>query len=221
MTAATPNATLRSLSRVPMLQNAGPVFGPGADSGDRIFVTLLSLKVMLLAFFVVLGTAASFDAPRAASVAKSMHVVFAPTGNLSAVSPIRLTARQALQAGVAEAFADILPMTRRVTGDNGDRVDIDLSTAELAASGDRAREEMLNGIATLMRSAPAGLRYELVLDGEAAAVGIADALLARGVLARQLLIGSTAADTGTIKFSFLLLEGDDDSVYTRLLRRTP
>jgi hypothetical protein len=216
MTAAAPDSALRGLAREPRPPIAGR---PTADGGDRIFVTLLSLNFMLLAFFVVLGTASSYDQPRAASVAKSVRIVFAaPDDEVpGGASPIRLTARQALQAGVSEAFAEVLPMAQRVTADDGDRVDVSLPADALAASGERTRDAMLDGIASLMRSAPPGIRYQLVLDGTAETATIADALMERGVLSRQLMIGSDGDETSALSFSFLLLEGDDDTAFTRLI----
>lgn len=217
MTAAAPDSTTMRLARAPVLCPTLRNVSPAAEGGDRIFLTLLSLNFMLLAFFVVLGTTSSFDPPRAASVAQSMHVVFASgDGAPVDVSPIRLTARQAMQAGVAEAFAEILPLAHRVTGDNGDRADVSVPAGAFTAADQSVRDATLDGIANLLRAAPAGLRYQLLLNGGAPTTELADGLLARGVTPRQLMIGNAAGDD-TLHFSFLLLEGEDDSVLARVL----
>ncbi len=218
MTASTPDVALRGLARAPRLVRPRKAFvaPPPADSGDRIFVTLLSLNFMLLAFFVVLGTASTFDEPRVLSVARSMHETFdTRTKVVNSASAIRLTARQALQAGVSDAFAEVLPLAKRVTGDNGDRVDVVLPSEALTMS-DRTRDSLLDAIATLMRLAPAGVHYQLVIDGGDDAVTMATDLLARGVPATQLMTGSDA-DAERVSFSFLLLEGDDEALFTRLM----
>lgn len=215
MTASTPDVALRALARA---ARRGYLPAAPADSGDRIFVTLLSLNFMLLAFFVVLGTASTFDKPRAASVAHSMHVAFATPGTvLNSASPIRLSARQALQAGVSDAFSEVLPLARRVTGDDGDRVDVAVPIAALSAA-EHTRDGLLDAIAMLMRTAPVGVHYQLVVDGDAQAADIAADLLERDVIASQLLVGSDLAE-GRVRFSFLLLEGDDDGLSARLTSR--
>ena len=186
------------------------VFGAGADHpGDRVFVTLLSLNFMLLAFFVVLGTTASFDRERATPVVKSVRLAFSrPDASLTPGAPARLTARQALQAGVWEAFAEILPALPRFVADNSDRVDLAVQSDLLEGTdaGDAA-EALYDRIARLMAAAPAGFRYELLLRARDAGRA-ADALVRRGVSGAALLIGSQPTDDGEVYFSFLLFEDD-------------
>jgi hypothetical protein len=215
MTVATPDPVLRGRTH----DARAPAQGRPAESGDRIFVTLLSLNFMLLAFFVVLGTASSYDQPRAASVAKSVRVVFAADAAGGSESPVRLTARQALQAGVSNAFAAVLPAVSRNTGDDGDRVDVSVTAAALQTTADRERDTVLDGIASLMRAAPAGVRYQLLLDGGAETASIANGLMERGVRPSQLMIGNDGDQTATLRFSFLLLEGDDETEFARLISR--
>ena len=60
------------------------------------------------------------------------------------------------------------------------------------------------------------IQYQLVIDGGDDAVTMATDLLARGVPATQLMTGSDA-DAERVSFSFLLLEGDDEALFTRLM----
>ena len=208
MTAATPSADLRDLAKKPHRRGLLPRAG---EEGDRVFVTLLSLNFMLLAFFVVLGTTASVDAPRAASVTKSIQLVFAApkSGEGTKVS---LTARQAFQAGVSDAVASLLPPSGQVTITNNDRVDLTVSAETVRASAGDAPE----AIAKLLRSAPAGLRYEMIIDGGAGddAIRMAEDLIAHGVPATALMVGPDSADGADLRFAFLLLDNDADTVAT-------
>ena len=211
MTAATPNAELRDLARAPKKSRRAGVIPRVSEEGDRVFVTLLSLNFMLLAFFVVLGTTASVDAPRAASVTKSLELVFAAP-KTEAGSKVSLTARQAFQAGVNDAVASLLPPTGHINIANSDRVDLTISGDTLRAAGSDAHE----AIAKLLRSAPAGLRYEMIIDGGAGddAIRMAEDLIANGVPATSLMVGPDSADGADLRFSFLLLDNDADTVAT-------
>jgi hypothetical protein len=226
MTAATPDLRLRHLAR-PKLSSRIPAMAPPPDgSGDRIFVTLLSLNFMLLAFFVVMGTTASFDQPHARAVAQNIRVVFAGDQDDEEVTKAHLSARQALQAGVSEALSAVLPALRRFSIDNSDRVDVDVPLslfAEPSAAADR--ESTYDGIASLLQSAPPGYRYALLIRGgstqpgaNAASFDFATALVARGVAPRDLLVASSdderphQKDThdGRLSLSFMVFEGDGE-----------
>ena len=212
MTAATPDADLRALSRTTKPRKPGLLPRVG-EEGDRVFVTLLSLNFMLLAFFVVLGTTASVDAPRAASVTKSLQLVFAePKSDAGEGTKVSLTARQAFQAGVSDAVASLLPPSGHVSISNKDRVDLSVSGETLRAAGSDAPD----AIAKLLRAAPAGLRYEMIIDGGAGddAIRMAEELIARDVPATALMVGPNSADGADLRFAFLLLDNDADTVAT-------
>jgi hypothetical protein len=226
MTAATPDLRLQRLARPRLSSRMPPPVTPSDGSGDRVFVTLLSLNFMLLAFFVVMGTTASFDPPHARAVAQNIRVVFAGDQDDEEATKAHLSARQALQAGVSEALSAVLPALRRFSIDNSDRVDVDVPLslfAEASAAGDR--ESTYDGIASLLQRAPPGYRYALLIHGgsarpggNAAAFDFAAALVARGVAPRDLLVASSDAEdahhedarNGRMSLSFMVFEGDGD-----------
>jgi hypothetical protein len=214
VTAAVPDISLRGLARTHALPAPAGGAGPEAQ-GDRIFVTLLSLNFMLLAFFVVLGTTASFDHTRVNVVTANVRLAFAGNGEDEKVRTSRLSARQALQAGVSQAFAEILPLVNLFTMDNSDRIDVSVPAATFAdidAPGGRDAA-ILDSLAQVLQGAPAGYRYVLLLsagDASAPAFGIAHAFSARGVSAQNLMVGSTKSSDDRVNMSFMVLEGDLD-----------
>jgi hypothetical protein len=199
MTARDPATALRAPTRA-----ARPPAPAPADAGDRVFVTLLSLNFMLLAFFVVLGTAASVDAPRAATIARAVRLQFAAPADEGGVR--KVTASQAFHAGVSEALAPAMPPSGRVSIDNADRADVTVPADAFAA----AAPDLLESVARLLRAAPSGLRYELVIDGNGAEAFV-EGLIARGVPASLLLLGA-AADSDDLRLSFVMLDADDDAI---------
>src|SRR6202007_2813630 len=74
-----------------------------------------------------------------------------------------LTARQALQAGVSDALADILPAQPRFYVDNSDRIDVNVP--ERVLIGDADRDTIADNIAHLLQTAPTGFRYALLIAG--------------------------------------------------------
>jgi hypothetical protein len=210
MTAQSPDIALRRLAGAPKRGALrGVIHAP--EEGDRIFVTLLSLNFMLLAFFVVLGTAASTDTPRAASVAKNVRLVFAaPDKADDPVTVANLTARQAFHAGVSEAFAAVLPKDGHALIENGDRIDLAVPHDVFTDS----EAETLERIAKLLRAAPTGLRYDVMIDGgtDTDVATIADGLLTLGVPPATLLLGAGTRDGSDLRFSFLLLDAENDGV---------
>lgn len=219
MTAAVPTLALRQLARPVVVRKPTdrPTFTPEPQS-DRIFITLLSLNFMLLAFFIVLGASASVDKSRARSIVENVRNTFS-TGNDEAVKPhtTLLTARQALQAGVSDALADILPAQPRFFVDNSDRTDVTVPTRVLAA--DDTRDTVYDNVARLLQSAPTGFRYAMLITGGGAtsasgkaAYDFAGNLVTRGVDPQDILVGSSAVDSGDLHLSFLVFEGelDDD-----------
>jgi streptomycin 6-kinase len=76
---------------------------------------------------------------------------------------------------------------------------------------------LIDAIAHLMQSAPAGVHYQLIIDGggDNDLAAIATALIARDVAPRHLMVGTDAVNAD-LRFSFLLLEGDDEPAFGRL-----
>ncbi|TAL01308.1 MAG: hypothetical protein EPO08_10815 [Rhodospirillaceae bacterium] len=220
MTAAAPDPRLRRLARSDALGRV-PIPGLSSEpSSDRIFVTLLSLNFMLLAFFVVLGTAASVDRTRARSVAENVRIAFSGAMDSEKARTTRLSARQALQAGVSEALAAILPSVHRYYLDNSDRVDVDVPVEPfLDADSEGSRDGIYDNVAHLLQAAPPGYRYALLISGgaqaatdDAAAFRFAGALADRGVAPQNLLVGSGGSEDRRLHLSFLLFEGETDEV---------
>lgn len=225
MTAAVPGLRLRQLAR-PMAPGGAslPRFGQKSlghqifaaePQGDRIFVSLLSLNFMLLAFFIVLGAAASVDKTRARAVANNVRIAFSGSDEIQKPRTNLLTARQALQAGVSDALADILPAQPRFYVDNSDRIDVDVPEKILA--GDADRDSLYDNIAQLLQMAPTGFRYALLITGGSAssasgkaAYEFAGNLVDRGVAPQDILIGSSSENGDRLHFSFLVFEGEVD-----------
>jgi len=217
MTAAVPDLRLRRLARSDA-RSRMPHHGPaGEPPSDRIFVTLLSLNFMLLAFFVVLGTTASIDRTRAHAIAENVRVAFSGAADSEKTRTARLSARQALQAGVSEALAAILPSIHRYYLDNSDRVDVDVPVELFAGTdADGPQDSVYDNVAHLLEAAPPGYRYALLINGAPqAAAGdtafrFARALAERGVAPQDLLVGAGGAEDGHLHLSFLVFEGEGD-----------
>ncbi len=219
MTAAVPALGLRQLARPVIAKHTPTSFGhqtfAAEPPGDRTFVTLLSLNFMLLAFFIVLGAAASVDKSRARTVVENVRVVFSGSDEAARPRATLLTARQALQAGVSDAFASLLPTQPRFFVDNSDRVDVDVTESALAASDDI--ETVYDNIAHVLQMAPAGFRYAILITGggEDSATGksayeFAGKLVDRGVVPQDILIGSSKDHTDHLRLSFVVFEGELD-----------
>jgi len=222
MTAATPDLHLLNLARPK--RSARHLLPPGATdaSGDRIFVTLLSLNFMLLAFFVVLGTTATIDQSHARSVAHNVRVVFAGDHADTEITKAKLDVRQALQVGVSEALSSLLPALRRFSIDNSDRVDVEVPLALFSAESAAAeRESTYDNVAGLLQNAPPGYRYALLIrGGSAESFDFVSALVARGVPPRDLLVAPAATEglrqpdarqaSAHLSMSFMVFEGDSD-----------
>jgi len=206
MTAAAPHVRVRS---------AFPRgFAPPAESGgDSIFVILLSLNFMLLAFFILIGTTATVDKSRALTIAQNVRVTFSGTDEPEEMRVARLSAQQVLQTGVSDALADLLPVVPRPRLDNSDRVDVVISRDALPALGNGTVQE---NIAQLLQAPASGYRYVLLMTGaegsasDGAAFTFAGSLVDRGVAPQNLLIGSTAREDNGLHLSFMIFEGESD-----------
>jgi hypothetical protein len=166
---------------------------------------------MLLAFFVVMATAASVDKGRAERVRDSVRVAFAQ----ESVRPdhlAELSVSQALQARVSAQFGAILPAGGSPVLRNDDRVDFDLPLGMLTAGG---LADIGDNIATLLRASPPGYRYGVMLTGESAsatdaAANLATVLIAHGVPPEALMVGTDRTGDGRLRVSFLLFDGDSE-----------
>ena len=205
-----------SLARPGFLPPPAPQSSESA--ADRVMLTLLALGLMLLAFFVVLTSAASFDQKRIKDVVRSVQMTFEhPEDSKTETIPpapldaAYLAAVGALRAAVADVFAFVLSGDNPkslVNSDrvNPDRVEIDVPVAVFFAQD--AKEvfplTMLNRIVDLINDPPAGYRLELVVRASASAdtqpanrqmiearlAALADDLVHRGLPAPALSVGA-------------------------------
>lgn len=198
--------------------------------------TALSLNLMLLAFFVVLASSATFDAERVDTAIESLQRKFGTTAldrrsvpGASAETEAQATLREA----VASAFAAVLPGYEIVVPSATDRIDVRVPVAALFDDGSfelRGTLPVLDRLVGLLSAPPAGFRFEVILsataggDDPAVAVVRADAV-ATGLTQRGLdaeLISAGSAPTGidapqAIIFSFLVVDAEDDMPLRRYL----
>ncbi len=212
-----------------------------SSAADRFLLTLLALGLMLLAFFVVLTSATTFDQRRVGDVMQSVHTSFERPQEISAVPAIdagREAAVGALRTAVAEIFSAVAIGDPAVLADdqantNPDRVEVDVPAVALFADAKLAAPSpFLDKMIALADMPPAGYRMELVVraaaTGDAAldlerAATLADALVRRGLAPTTLSAGvhndEVAPHAGgpSVRFTFLLLETDQALAAARLM----
>jgi len=209
----------------------------GENNRDRILVTLLALNFLLMAFFAVLNstaqaTHAAVVTPTNAS-ASSSH-----DGDASAraLDEERRRAVDVLRASVARVFAPVIAAeeawrVRAVERIGNDRVDIEVPFALFTESVYAAEgDAILEGIARVVAVGVRGYRTELAMrasgmDADVAALaerltgyGLAPTVLSVGVLRPP--AGETR-DERILRFSFLLLDDDDEAVVRLTARAVP
>lgn len=201
---------------------------------DRVLITLLALNFLLMAFFAVMTaiageTRATIVAPMSAATSTTPN---SPSAEAQArmLEEERRRAVDLLRASVAQVFAPVIAAeetwrVRRVELIGNDRVDIEVPFALFAspqyvADGDA----ILAGIAGVLDPGPGGYRAELALRASHAetdvallaqrliAHGLAPAALSVGILKP---VGGQASGEAMLRFSFLLLD-DNDDIVTRL-----
>jgi len=210
---------------------------PG-DGSERILITLLALNLILLAFFVVLNAASSFDAERVRAVAASARTSLFFDFDERARAEI-LSHRGALSGfrdSIADQFASVLPSDQGAANFLGvrvgsDRVEVDVPATVFFRSDGTLYAPLptLDGLATVMSSPPGGYRAELAIRGSRSSTPsdtavnriavLADSLVSRGVsatvlsaglLSRAGLSAEAAGDVPTLRFSFFLQNIDDN-----------
>lgn len=206
---------------------------------DRVLITLLALNFLLMAFFAVMTAIAGetrativAPAPLNTSSAATSSTPNSPSAEAQArmLEEERRRAVDLLRASVAQVFAPVIAAedtwrVRRVELIGNDRVDIEVPFALFAspqyvADGDA----ILAGIAGVLDPGPGGYRAELALRASHAetdvallaqrliAHGLAPAALSVGILKP---VGGQASGEAMLRFSFLLLD-DNDDIVTRL-----
>ena len=201
---------------------------------DRVLITLLALNFLLMAFFAVMTaiageTRATIVAPMSAATSSTPS---SPSAEAQArmLEEERRRAVDLLRASVAQVFAPVIAAeeiwrVRRVELIGNDRVDIEVPFALFASPQYVAEgDAILAGIAGMLDPGPGGYRAELALRASHAetdvallalrliAHGLAPAALSVGILKP---VGGQASGEAMLRFSFLLLD-DDDDIVTRL-----
>ena len=150
---------------------------------DPNLVGLLSLQLLLLAFFILLSTISTFDESRVRSVLGSVQEAFSDvTGNADS-NDAEMQADSIVLSAVVDAVEGVmstaLQLDRVSRVGDGDVV-FDLSSDSLFAAGSAqiapGHADVLRRIVVALDRRPSGYRYELdILGGRAAAAAGAGA----------------------------------------------
>lgn len=176
------------------------------ELGDSNMVLLLSLKLILLAFFILLNALSNFEEARAKQVMSSVNQAF--SGQLEPIhapalldgSPGLLPEVESLANDVGSLFESIIPAIRSTRTDRARIVYIDLPSSALFKIGDDNlrpdRTEMIRRFAkTLLRRNAHELVYKLEFLHGVPAGGAAGALRVQEVR-RVSGVVSLLADAG-------------------------
>lgn len=200
----------------------------------RSMLILLSLNFMLLSFFIMLSGTSSFDQARVNDTVAEVRATFASRDEPGAGS--RADVEENFRARVSHAFVSVLPTAEVRLGAGGDRVDVLVPAAALfeePAMTLRPGLPLLDRVRELMIAPPVGYRFELIVASPvfgdetslASAAGRAEAvareLVGRGLGSDIVSIGSELRVPVTVpqlKFSFLVLDADEESAIGRFAR---
>lgn len=190
---------------------------------DRVLLTLLALNLMLLAFFVVLNSSASFDKARLKAVSESLLSSTVRNERAAAAENSQRVVFATLRTAVADAFAAFLPANQiPVEHPNTDRVEVDVP-ADAFFESDMSPElrGVLDRVAAIVAVPPTGYTAELYIRGSSGdgaennLAALAQGLVRRGVAPTQLSIGFLnpgEASAPILRFTFLLLDADDTGI---------
>jgi hypothetical protein len=190
---------------------------------DPTLIQVLSLYLLLLAFFVLLFNASQYDRGRASAVKESLSSTFRTHGN-PADDVVARSSDQGQRPGaelVLDSFADLIRTELKVAKienlKRGRLLRVTLGADDLFVSGNATlrddRNELLSKLAQLLGKSPPGLRHkvEAFLVGGwippdrmtqavplpiARAATLAEALIARGAL-RGTVSGGVRYGTGS------------------------
>jgi hypothetical protein len=177
---------------------AGVAKQPGQRQSNSHIVALLSLKILLLAFFILLNALATFEDDRRTAVVDSVRQAF------QGLLPARLNLDRSPAAldvfeGAEEVidrlhrlFADDLPIVERRESAGNRTLRVDMPVADLfAADGEALMPEGAETLRLVARAladprlAPAGYRIDL-LYGLGGASGRTAAVARAGAMVREL-----------------------------------
>lgn len=177
---------------------------------DPTLIQVLSLYLLLLAFFVLLFNASQYDRGKAAAVKESLSSTFRTHGNPSADEIVRSSDQGDIPGAelVLDTFADLIRTELKVAKienlEKGKLLRVTLEPEylfEISSPGIRSdKDKFVNRLAGLLGKAPPGMRHkvQVYMVGDwitpdqlsasvplpiARAAGLAETLLARGALA--------------------------------------
>ena len=211
-------------------------FGVGAGRGTRDpnMLTLLSLNLLLLAFFILLASISRFEEERVRSVIDSVQVAFGgaadPSSGSAAVAAAESLAIRTVQEEIRALAERSIPLTRVERTGVGE-IRIDLPVDALFRPGEArvnpAQTPFLQRLTAMLAGGPASLRYEIDVTQadigdrpiEVARAGaVVRALAGAGAPAEGLSAGTGPGDPGWVRLVIRFIEGDrprrlfDDSV---------
>ena len=201
-------------------------FGEGAGRGTRDpnLLTLLSLNLLLLAFFILLASISHFDEARVRSVIDSVQVAFrgaaAPSSGPAAVAAAESLAIRTVQEEIRALAEQSIPLTRVERAGVGE-IRIDLPVDALFRPGEArvnpAQTPFLQRLTAMLAGGPATLRYEI--DVTQADIGDRPTEVARAGAVVRALAGAGApadglsavtgpGDPGWVRLVIRFVEGD-------------
>ncbi len=212
-----------------MHQAAAPETDTGGERNDGSVVILISLYLLLLAFFIMLTALSQRELTRAEAAVGSVTKVFKPdiaqqTIDKSTDEPPGLfRARDAYLSSVRAAFADTLPVAEFESLEDGNLLRAEVpaenlfrpGTTELFGSSEtllgglgealnRREPELRLRLEVLLRSGPVlptGDQLGQVLEVRRVAA-MSQALRGQGAPSRLISVGVAPGDPGQVRFSF-------------------
>lgn len=192
--------------------------------GDVNLATLLSLQLLLLAFFVLLTALSSFEGDRSRLVIDSLQSAFsAPFGDRAPTAGGRADALLllSLQEEVGDLVATAVPLTRVERTAPGRAMSLDLPEDAFFRAGEvrlnPLQRPLFERLVRALDRRPAAYRYEIDLlqpDSVpqpllvARAGALVDALIAAGAPPASLSIGSRPGEPGRIRIMIRLFGRD-------------
>ncbi|MGF1631446.1 MAG: flagellar motor protein MotB [Kiloniellaceae bacterium] len=181
---------------------AGVAEQPGQRQSNSNIIALLSLKILLLAFFILLNALSSFEEERRTAVVESVRQAF--QGLLPAERNVRadpaasdiFEGSESIIDSLNQLFGDNLPLVERQDSSAARTLQVDLPLSELFADqGDDLQPEgaetlrLIAGVLTDPRFARQNYRVDVLygLEGRSSGIeGNRTALLRAGALVRDL-----------------------------------
>lgn len=179
---------------------------PRDDPRKPILLQVLSLYLLLLAFFVVLNSISSVEEARSRAVGGSLNETFASTGTPSAFSR-RLISRLGDTPGQARVLSRLgdlvkteISLARAEQVRHGRLLEITMPAGAMFASAraaiDPSRRRLIERIVKILRNTPRGVRYDVDILVSAGATR--DLSSRRAAFLANVFVGSGAPSLAVI-----------------------